>query len=129
MKTTIYTFLLISIFVVSCKKDEVAEIAFEGGITVSNPTAGDTISGTQTVVTGSITGNMELHGYHIVLYKTSDNSILAETEVDQHSSSLTLHDTLVYTVSQPTAVRLHVESAYNHEGDMTTKDVNYVIQP
>lgn len=129
MKTTILTFLLISIFVISCKKDEVKEVAFEGGITVTNPNAGDTISGTKTIVTGSITGNMEMHGYHIVLYKTSDNSILAETEVDHHSSSITLNDTLVYSVSQLTPVRLHIESAYNHEGDMTTKDVNYVIQP
>jgi hypothetical protein len=129
MKTTIYSFLLISIFVISCKKDGTNDVAFEGGITITSPNAGDTISGTQTIVTGSITGNMDLHGYHVVLYKASDNSILAETEVDHHSSSITLHDTLVYSVSQLTPVRLHVESAYNHEGDMTTKDVNYVIQP
>jgi len=129
MKTAICTFLLISIFVISCKKDDAGEVAFEGGITIANPNAGDTISGTQTIVTGSITGNMDLHGYHIVLYKVSDNSILAETEVDHHSSSITINDTLVYTVSQLTPVRLLIESAYNHEGDMTTKEVNYVIQP
>ena len=129
MKTAICTFLLISIFVLSCKKDSGEEEVFEGGITITNPTANDTISGTQTIVTGSITGNMELHGYHIVLYKTSDNSILAEKEVDNHSSSITLNDTLNYSVSQLTQVRLHIESAYNHEGDMTTKDVNYVLQP
>ncbi len=129
MKTAICTFLLISIFVLSCKKDSVEEEVFEGGITITNPTVNDTISGTQTIVTGSITGNMELHGYHVVLYKTSDNSILAEKEVDHHSSSITLNDTLNYSVSQLTQVRLHIESAYNHEGDMTTKDVNYVLQP
>jgi len=129
MKTAIYTFLLISIFVVSCKKETSEEELFEGGITITNPTSNDTISGAQTIVTGSITGNMELHGYHIVLYRASDNAILAEKEAGSHSSSITLNDTLNYNVSQLTQVRLHIESAYNHEGDMTTKDVNYVLQP
>ena len=129
MKTAIFSISIISIFALSCKKDTVEEETFEGGITITNPTANDTISGTQTIVTGSISGNMTLHGYHIVLYKTSDNSILAEKEVDNHSSSITLNDTLTYSVSQVTPVRLHIESAYNHEGDMTTKDVNYVLQP
>jgi hypothetical protein len=51
MKTTIYSFLLISIFVISCKKDGTNDVAFEGGITITSPNAGDTISGTQTIVT------------------------------------------------------------------------------
>lgn len=128
MKIAIITLGLLSVVAVSCKKEKAEEV-FEGGIAVTAPTANDTVSGTYTVVTGSITGNMELHGYHMVLYKLSDNSILAEEELDEHSSAITLQDTLNYTVTEPTPVKLYIESAYNHEGDMTTKTVNYVIQP
>ena len=131
MKYTLITISILSIFVASCKKDKSSEEeeAFVGGITITSPTTNDSISGNQSIITGSITGNMTLHGYHLVLYKVSDNSVLAELEEHTHSSSITIADTLTYTVSSPTPVRLHVESAYNHEGDVTTKDVNYVIQP
>lgn len=129
MKTQFLTFFIISILALSCKKETSEEENFEGGITLTNPTSNDTITGTQTIVTGSISGNLTLHGYHMVLYRVSDNAVLAEKEVDNHSTSITLNDTLTYSVSQLTQVKLHVESAYNHEGDMTTKDVIFNLQP
>lgn len=131
MKTIIISLtLLTAISFVSCKKDKTDDDpAFVGGITITTPTANDTVSGTQTILTGTISGNMTMHGYHVVLYKVSDNSILDEYEVDQHATSITLQDTLNYSVSAITPVKLHVESAYNHDGDMTTKDVLYVVRP
>ena len=131
MKAIILSFTILTAFTfVSCNKDKTDDDpAFEGGITITAPTASDTISGTQTILTGTISGNLTLHGYHVVLYKVSDNSVLDEYEIDQHATSFTLHDTLNYTISAITPVKLHVESAYNHDGDMTTKDVLYVVKP
>jgi len=116
---------------VSCKKDTVEEeeTPFEGGITITTPAANDTVTGPTVILTGNITGNMEMHGYHAVLYKQSDNSIITEYEEDIHSSSITLDDTITHGLATTTAVRLYVESAYNHEGDVTSKAVNFVIQP
>ncbi len=131
MKTIIISAAILGLALISCKKnkEEEQEEAFVGGITITTPAESDTVSGNYSVLTGSITGNMTLHGYHVVLYKTSDNSVITEYEVDEHATGFTLSDTINYNVSAITPVRLKVESAYNHEGDLTTKEVNYVIQP
>jgi hypothetical protein len=131
MKTIILSAAILALTVISCKKDknEEKEEVFTGGITITTPAANNTVSGNYSILSGTITGNMTLHGYHVVLYKSSDNSIITEYEVDNHATSITMNDTINYTVSGVTPVRLKVESAYNHEGDMTTKEVNYVIQP
>jgi hypothetical protein len=131
MKTIIISAVILGLALISCKKnkEEEQEEAFVGGITITTPAENDTVSGNYSILTGNIHGNLSLHGYHVVLYKASDNSVITEYEIDDHSTSITLNDTINYTVSAITPVRLKVESAYNHEGDMTTKEVNYVIQP
>ncbi len=113
----------------SCKKETEEETPFEGGITIIAPITDDTMTGPKFILVGNINGNMAMHGYHVVLYKQSDNSVIAEYDKDEHATSITIHDTITHGLATPTAVRLYIESAYNHEGDVTSKEVNFVIEP
>lgn len=122
--------LAIAVSVAACKKETVEEEpAFEGGITITTPTATDTVHGASVIVTGAVNGNMTMHGYHVVLYKQSDNSVISDYEVDEHATSIPIQDTIVHGLVATTAVRLYIESAYDHEGDYTTKSVNFVVEP
>lgn len=129
MKYLFIALTLTSFALVSCKKEIEEETLFEGGITITAPATSDTVTGPSFVLTGNIIGNITMHGYHVVLYKQSDNSIITEYDEHEHASTITLNDTITHGLSTTTAVRLYVESAYNHEGDVTSKAVNFVIQP
>jgi len=127
----ILTLALAALAITACKKDKNEDhMEFEATITVSSPSENDTITGgTSFLVTGSIAANMEMHGYHVELYNSSDNSLLYENEYHEHSESFTLNETVTHALTAQTALKLKIEAAGDHEGSTVTKEVHLTYIP
>ena len=131
MKTLI-AFALIATAFTACKKEKktTEDTVFSGTITISAPAENATITGgTSFLVTGTITGNMEMHGYHVAVYKTANDELIFEEEEHEHASSFTISKQVTHALSDTTALKLVVEAAGDHEGSTVTKEVHFTYIP
>lgn len=129
MKTLILT--AAAIFVLSaCKKDNDDETPFSGTVTITAPAESAVISGGSSFsVTGTITGNQEMHGYHIIVYNQNDQSVVYENQYHDHAESYTINETVTHTLVASTPLRLVVEAAGDHESEKVTKEVLFAYAP
>jgi len=122
-------FALIILSAVACKKDE-EEVPFEGSLTISAPAASDTIHGGTTFpITGTITGNTEMHGYQITVYNQNDQSVLYTSQEESHASEYSINQTVSHTLTAVTPLRLIVEVEVDHDGNTMTKEVLFYFKP
>lgn len=129
MKYSISLFVLLSITLFSCKKDNEDHVDFSGSISVTAPAANDTITGGNTfMVTGSIEGNTEMHGYMITVYNQNDQSVVYSNTLDSHSDAYTLNETVTHTLTAATPLRLVIEVEVDHDGETMTKEVLFQYQ-
>jgi hypothetical protein len=123
----IYALLVLSIF--SCKKDD-DHTPFEGTITIITPQPNDTIQGGNSfTITGTVSGNMEMHGYHVVLYNQNDQSVIYNNAHHDHASSYAMSETVSHTLTSVTPIRLFVEASGDHDGSTVTKEVLFTYAP
>jgi hypothetical protein len=123
----IYALLALSFS--SCKKDD-DHTPFEGTITITAPQPNATIQGGSSfTVTGTISGNMEMHGYHVVVYNQNDQSVVYENSHHDHASSYTLNETISHTLTSATPLRLFIEASGDHDGSTVTKEVLFTYAP
>lgn len=132
MKTLFFITAVAATFIVSsCKKEkkkspEDHTHSTTATITLTSPQEGDTIQGNFNVV-GSIAGTSALHGYQVTIKKTSDNSIVFEKEVHDHLENFTINEVVTHTFSSYTSLKLEVVVAVDHEGNQTSKSVNFTV--
>jgi hypothetical protein len=127
---TFFAFALLIIVIVSCKKKNDDDINFAATITVDTPAAGDTIHGGNSFfVTGTISANDEMHGYHITVYNQNDQSVVYENQYHLHASSYVVNEAVTHTLTTAVPLRLVVEAASDHEGDAITKEVLFRYEP
>lgn len=116
---------------VSCKKEKNTKTEDHSHhttatITISTPHEGDTIQGDFNVL-GSISGSAALHGYQVTIKNLADYSILFEKEVHDHLENFAINEAVTHTLSSYTPVKLEVVVALDHDGNKTSKSVNFTI--
>ena len=130
MIRTISLVALLSLTLFSCKKDKEDHEDFSGSITVTAPAEGSTITGGNTfLVTGSIEGNTEMHGYLLTVYNQNDQSVVYSNLSDSHAEAYTLNETVTHTLTAATPLRLVIEVEVDHDGESLTKEVLFQYQP
>lgn len=127
----LFTLAILLVAFASChKKKSSTATPFTGTITVDSPAVNDTVHGGSTfLITGTITGNVQMHGYHIVIYNQVDQSVVYETVSVDHETAYTLHETATHTLTATTPLRLLIEVAGDHEGSTITKEVLFAYTP
>lgn len=125
----IYALLALSIS--SCKKDNHHDHAsFEGTITITAPETNSTIQGGNSfTITGTIAGNMEMHGYHVVVYNQNDQLPIYDNVTDAHASFYELNETVTHSLTDTTPLRLFVEAIGDHDGTTVTGEVLFTYVP
>ena len=115
-----------------CKKDKSSgeDHTFEGTITVTAPAEGAVINGgTSFQVQAAITGNMEMHGYQLSVFKQADDALVFTHEEHDHATSFSINETVTHTLSDTTLLRLEITAAGDHEGSTVTKTVSFTYVP
>lgn len=126
----LFTFIILAIAFSSCHKKENIATPFTGTITINTPVAGDTIhGGSSFLVTGTITGNVQMHGYHVIVYNQNDQSVVYENISVDHQTTYSVHETVSHMLSVTTPLRLLIEVAGDHEGSTITKEVLFSYAP
>lgn len=127
----LFILALITLSTSSCKKDDDKDdVAFQGTITITAPAEGSTITGGSSFsITGTITGNKEMHGYHVIVYNQNDQSVVYEDQYHEHGSSYTLNEMVTHTLTTATPLRLYVEAAGDHDGATVVKEVLFNYAP
>jgi hypothetical protein len=125
-----FAFALLILVVAACKKKNNDDIHFAGTISIDTPAAGDTIHGGNSFfVTGTISANDEMHGYHLTVYNQDDQTVVYENQYHLHASSYVMNEAVTHTLTAATPLRLVVEAASDHEGDALTKEVLFTYEP
>lgn len=123
---------LVALAFTNCKKDnnDPEDTIFQANITVDSPEEGDTITGgTSFAVTGTITGNKEMHGYRVQVFKTASSELIFENEHHDHEVSFTISETVTHTLTETTALKVMIEATGDHAGSTVTKDVPVTYIP
>jgi hypothetical protein len=128
MKT--YFFLLILVFIaVSCKKEE-EDTAVTATISITSPSANDTISYGQAVhLQGTINGSAEMHGYIITFTNQTTGNPIYSQVYDSHSNAYTINDSWTNNVSDTTTIKLLIDVEKDHDGNKETKELFVVCLP
>jgi hypothetical protein len=126
-----FALALLTLVLVSCKKkDDDDHIDFSGTIAIDTPAENDTINGGSSFfVTGTITGNMEMHGYHVIVYNEDDQSVVYENQYHEHGTSYVVNEAVTHTLSTGTPLRLYIQAAGDHEGQTVTKERLFYYVP
>jgi len=116
----------------ACKKDKKDDHDdnFTGTIAITAPQEASTIQGGTTfVVTGTISGSSEMHGYHVIIYNQNDQSVVFENLHTDHAASYTISETVTHTLTTATPLRMVVEAETDHDGNMLTKEILFNYAP
>ncbi|AEA45299.1 hypothetical protein [Fluviicola taffensis] len=127
----ITTILVSSLSFTACKKEKKTEEESEHEhttalITITSPNENDTIQG-DFVVTGSITGTDNLHGYQITVTNTLNDSIVYQNEVHDHLADFTINQAVAQPYTTFTPLKLEVVVALDHDGNKENKVVHFVV--
>lgn len=131
MKLVIGCMLLATIVLTACKKDkEAEETPFSGEIVLTTPTNGTNIVGETTFqITGSVSGNKEMHGFVLTVYNANDQSVVYTTQHSNHATAYTINETVTHNLTVSTPLRLVIEVEIDHDAAPMTKEVLFEFQP
>lgn len=129
----IITILVSSISLTACKKDKspatddsIEEDHPTAVITITSPHENDTIQG-NFVVTGTIVGTGNLHGYQVTVTNALNDSIIYQNDIDDHVADFTINQSVTNPYTTYTPVKLEVVVALDHDGHTATKTVHFVV--
>lgn len=127
MKAAIYiiTFTLGVLFVgTSCEKHSAPITAT---LTFLEPQAGDTvIAGEALHMHGTVVGSGELHGYSLTLTNLTTNQVVYSGSNATHQSSYAFDEHWVNMEGATSIMKLSLVVNLDHEGNTTTKSVEFV---
>lgn len=126
------TILSIIPFAISCKDehDHTDEPAVTADIQIASPITGAMYhSGDTVYIKANITSAAELHGYDVVLTNVSADSVVFNTNGHAHGNSMAINTFWVNKVMGHSDMKLDVMAIIDHEGNKTTKSVNFHCHP
>jgi hypothetical protein len=110
----------------SCHKNE----ASKADITIYEHTANDTVAFNDSVhFEGAILGDGELHGYTLSYTNSTTGASLFSVTAETHATSYAFHEHWLNNLTDTTVVNVKVEVEINHDGDLVSKEVNFVCLP
>ncbi|MDR0803074.1 hypothetical protein [Fluviicola sp.] len=116
-----------SLGLASCKKDKSSKNEpVSAVVMITNPHDGDTIQGNFTL-TGTIVGTANLHGYQITVTNTLNDSIIYQNEVHDHAANFTVNQAINHGFSNYTLLKLDLVAALDHDGNTTSKKVQFTV--
>ncbi|NBR15874.1 MAG: hypothetical protein EBU01_15040 [Crocinitomicaceae bacterium] len=125
--TLIISLLVTLTAITSCKKKNSATTA---AINFTEIAEGDTIAFGDTVhIEGTIEGNGELHGYQLQLIDIISAETLLTKNSETHGLSYVFDEHWVNNVTTISNLKAVVVVEINHDGDLVTKEVNFVCLP
>ncbi len=125
MKNLLYiSLLLLSVSIVSCKKEtEEEEPAANAVITINTPNENEVYAYGDTVkITGTIAADAEMHGYNVRLVNLSSGMNILNQGYHEHGSSFIVNESWKNSVSDTTQMKIIIDAAIDHEGNLTTKE-------
>ncbi|MNJ90952.1 hypothetical protein D3C87_85920 [compost metagenome] len=130
MKPVLIILLAISSFsIAACKKKKKSGSEHEHAsavITITSPAENDTIQG-NFVVTGTIAGTADLHGYQVTVTNTLNDSIIYQHELHDHVADFTINQSVNHGFTAYTPLKLVVLAAIDHDGNMESKTVYFTV--
>ena len=126
MTRSIIIISLLSISLISCKKDEIVTAT----ITFNTPSANDTIPfGSVVHLTGSVNGSAEMHGYTVTFTNLTTGSDVFSEIHDVHAANYALDYSWTNNVVDTSVVKLVVDVEKDHDGNMEMKEITVVCLP
>ena len=125
--TLIFSLLIALTAITSCKKKNSATTA---DINFTEITEGDTIAFGDTVhLEGKVVGDGELHGYQLQLVDILPAEILLSLNSETHKESYVFDEHWVNNVTLISNMKAVIVVELNHDGDLISKEVNFVCLP
>jgi uncharacterized protein YbbC (DUF1343 family) len=121
MKTQLFLLLIASIAMTACKKKHTGH--FSGSIATISPNNGDTIQGNSVIFSATGTANRELHGWFLGVYDASNLNPLFETEEHVHGESLSIQQTVPFTLTDTTTLTIKYEIATENFDEHIEKEI------
>ena len=126
MTKSIIIIALLSVSLISCKKDEIVTAT----ITFNTPSANDTIPfGSVVHLTGSVNGSSEMHGYVVTFTNLTTGSDVFSEIYDVHAANYALDYSWTNNVADTSVVKLLVDVEKDHDGNMEMKEIPVVCLP
>lgn len=122
--------LLLSV-ICACKKGEqpTAEQP-TATIVITNPQPGQEIKGgTEVAIQAQIKGDVNLHGYEVIIVNKQSSDTLFETNSHTHAKELQVNEVWIDTLSQAADLEVYIKTELNHEGASVTKKVSFKSTP
>lgn len=114
----------------ACKKDNPTAVPFSAVIEMITPNSGTVVNGGNSFpVQATITSNREMHGYHIIVYNGSDESVVYENQYHEHGTTFNVNETVPHSLTSAAPLRLIIEATGDHEGDRASKTTEFSYQP
>jgi phosphate-selective porin len=114
------------LFATSCKKEEPTPVPAKATITVTSPSETDAFDHNATVnITGKIEYSEGLHGYKIFIRKKADNSVQFEKNEHAHGTTIDFSESWVNNLDGHNDMELEVIAILDHDGNTTSKKVNF----
>lgn len=120
------TSIIVALGLTSCKNDENHNVQ----INITSPSDnamfehGDTVK-----ITGTITSNVELHGYDVIIKNLSAGTIVHEMNHHNHGANLTINDQWVNNVMTHSNMRVVIKVEVDHNGTEVADSVNFHCHP
>ena len=107
----------------SCKK----EVTPTATLTITEPVAADTVPhGDSVHMEGTIVGSGELHGYTLQLTNLTSGQVVYSGSTDNHQNSYAFHEHWPNNVGATSNMRLTLTVNLDHDGNTTSKSVDFV---
>ena len=123
------SFLIPLLFLLAaCTKESVPanEVAF----VIGSPLEGQMFHQGETVpIKATLTGKESLHGWAIEIRKKSDGVVLYEKSLHTHGLSLSIDESWTNNLTEHTDLVLEVFAQLDHDGNKTSKTVNFHAHP
>lgn len=85
---------------------------------------GDTVK-----IQGTITGNVEMHGYEVKIKNLSQGNVAFITDYHDHGATFTINEFWVNNVITHSDMRLVVKVEVDHNGTMVSDSLNFHCHP
>lgn len=121
--------IALSLTTAACKKHTHEEVV-TASITVTNPTANDTLAYGDTLkLAALVTGSAEMHGYSVTFTNlTTGNPVYAKA-YDEHASSYTISEMWKNNVTAPSILNLTIDVVKDHDNNHEIKTMSVVCLP
>ena len=132
MKNIIYFGLLLAVSITSCKKENTEDEATKEKpvFTFTSPFENQVYAFGDTVkIRGTITAGYDMHGYNVKLFNVASGMNVLNQGYHEHGGDFNVNESWKNTVSDTIQMKIIVDAAIDHEGNLATKEITITCHP